>query len=459
MLAIGLPAAAAAALAADPEVASAATSGPVAATDLGIYPTGDARANGTSNRDALVAALSNSSIQVEFAPGDYPIDNFGSQVEIANFAGSLVMDSGARFVFTSDTGRGLVFNGGTGARFSGLTTLFTSPGSRQDSAECVLFLYTTDTHLENVGITGSAAAGLLFWQCVRPVVVKATIVGTLADGLHFANCQDGRADQITTSDTGDDGVAFVNYETVGGVTVPNNTGGVATNISVTRSAARGVSVVGQSGVTVRGATINTTTSHGLYCAYESNWHTRSPTGVVFEQVQVTKGGTPGGPACGLRVADAGTVRITNVTVDSPGSHGVFVTGTTFSSDVLLSQVTASNTPTSGFNLQYSTCVLDRCTAQNTNGIGLFASYCPLVAWSALTLRNTARTHPLHRALDVEYNTTVYGGGATIVDTANPAVGYIVGAYGSGQKGGLGVLTASIPYGSLVVENPSGLSKY
>jgi Right handed beta helix region len=460
VLLVGLPATAATTVAVgDPRIASAATGGPVAATDLGIYPSSDSRANGTANRDALVAALSNSSIQVQFAPGDYPLDNFGTAVRVTNFAGSLKMDTGARFVFTSDTGRGLVFNGGTGARFSGLATLFTNPASRQDSAECVLFLYTTDTYLENVSITGSAAAGLLFWQCVRPVVINAAIAGTLADGLHFANCQDGRADQVTTSDTGDDGVAFLNYETSNGVTIPNNTGGLATNISVTRSAARGISVVGQSGVTIRGATINTTTSHGLYCAYEANWSTRTPTGVVFEQIQVANGGTPGGPGCGLRVADTGTVRVTNVTVDTPGSHGVFVTGTTHPSDVVLSQVTARSTLGSGFNIQHSTCVLDRATAQNTNGIGLFASYCPLVSWSQLTLNNTARTHPLHRALDVEYNTTVYGGGAAIADTANPALGYIVGAYGASQSGGLGILTATIPYGSLVIQNTSGLSRY
>jgi hypothetical protein len=452
-LLLGVPAAAAAALVARPGAASAdaPAAGFVLATDLGIYPESDTRGDGTANRAALVTALSNSTVWVQFAPGDYAIDNSGPDVVIGSYSGRLVMQPGARLVFTNSTSKGLVFNGGTGARLSGLTSIFTNPGTRVDAQECILFQNSTDTYLEDVQISGSAAAGLVFWQCVRPAVVGATISGTMADGLHFANCQDGRADQITTSNTGDDGVAFVNY-----ASGPPNTGGLATNISVTNSMSRGVAVVGQSGVTVRDVTIDTTVGHGLYCAYELKWATRTPTDVLFSGAEVRHAGTTG-VNCGVRIDQAGTVKITSVTVDTPGQHGVFVTGgTTTTSDVTLCNVTVTNTPGSGFNVQHSTCLLDRVTAAETNGIGLTATGCALLAYGTVTMRNTAKTHTTHRAINMDSNASVYGGGAWIYDTNNPATGYVVGAYGT-QQGGLGVIADLVDSRDLVIDDPSGLS--
>lgn len=438
------------AAAATPGVAAADPppgTGFVPATDLGISSAN----SGTTNRVNLIAALSNTSACVVFTPGDYVIDNSDPDVVISNYSGQLVMLPGARFVFSVNTAKGLVFDGGSGARLYGLTTSFAAaPTSRVTANECISFYSSTDTYLEDVSISGSAAAGLFFQYCVRPTVVGANIANTMADGLHFKNCQDPRADQITTTDTGDDAVAFVNY-----ASGPANTGGLATNISVTRSKSRGVSVVGQSGVTVRDARVDTTAGHGLYCAYESSWDTRTPTDVRFERAHVSSGGVvvggAGGSNSGVRVSSAGTVSVAAVTVDAPGQHGVYVSQST----AVLTDVTVTNTPGSGFNVQNSTCTMDRLIADGTNGIGLTASGCARVEYGIITLRNTAKTHATHRALNLDSNTRVFGGRAWIADTQTTATGYVVGAYGT-QQGNLGTVVDLVNTPDLLIDNPSAL---
>jgi hypothetical protein len=438
---------------ATPASAAASAGGPwVLAADLGITPGNTAAAN----RAALVAALSNSSASVYFGAGHYKIDNNGTNVVIPSFTGVLAMAPAARFVFTDGARRGLAFQSGTGARFYGLSTAFvTAPTVRVGAQECVLFLQTTDTYVEDVHIVGSAAAGMLFYRCTRPTVVGALITGTMADGLHFANCQDGSADRITTIDTGDDGVAFLNY-----VDGPNATGGRATNLHITRSKARGVAVVGQSGVTIHDAVIDTTAAAGLYCAHEDgDWKTRVPDDVTFDRIKVIGGGKwwakngARSAGSGLRITEAGRVTAVHIIIDSPGAHGVHAQG---SSTVTLLDIAATNAPQSGFLLQGGTHIVDRLTAEETAGIGVNADGCDRFEYGTITARNTAKTHATHRALNVENTTRVFGTRAWIIDTQTKPTGYVAGAYGI-QKGSLGTLVVQIDHGALTVDNHSGLS--
>ncbi|MEU7869875.1 right-handed parallel beta-helix repeat-containing protein [Dactylosporangium sp. NPDC049140] len=421
----------------------------VSAADLGIAPTNSA----ASNRANLVAALSNSAVCVAFPPGDYQLDNSASGVQVNGYGGEFVMLPGARLVFTDNTQSGLVFEGGTGARLSGLTSTFaTMPTVRNSPQECILFRSTTDSYLEDVRIDGSAAAGLLFWRCVRPMVVDAVISNTMADGLHFANCQDGRADHITTIDTGDDGVSFVNYDSG-----PDNTGGLVTNVSVTRSKSRGVNVGGQSGVTIRDVVVNTTVGHGMYCAYDPAWNTRTPSDVRFERARVVQGGAwtaapGGGTNSGIRVSSAENVTVAEATVDAPGTNGIYASGST----VTISGATVKNAPGSGCNLQGGAHQVDRLSVDHANGIGFTVSNADRVEYGTVTVRNAAITHATHRAVNIENNTYVFGGRLWIYDTQSTATGYVVGAYGS-QRGSLGAVGDLIGSRSVTIDNPSGLA--
>jgi hypothetical protein len=428
-----------------------APNGPwISAASLGIAPTNSAAAN----RAALLAALSDSAISVYLPGGDYRVDNDGAGLVIPSFTGELAMAADARFVFTDNSQRALEFRGGAGARFTGLTTAFvTTPTTRVPARECVLFDGTTDTHVENVRVTGSAAAGLLFYRCVRPTAVDVVITGTMADGLHFANCQDGRADRVTTVDTGDDGVAFLNY-----ASGPAGTGGLATNLSVTRSKSRGVSVVGQSGVTVRDVVIDTTAGPGVLCAEDTKWATRVPDDVVFERIRISGGGRwvvdgLGGTNAGLRISGSGRVSAAGITVDAPGTHGVHAQG---NATVTLVDTTVTNAPGSGVLLQGGAHVVERLTVSETDGIGFNVNTCDRLDFGMVTVRNAARTHATHRAVNVEKAGRVLGTRLWIHDTRAAATGYVLGLFGA-QTGTLGTVTAQIDHGRLVVDNPSGLA--
>jgi hypothetical protein len=414
------------------------------APDLDITPTNDP----TTNRANLIAALSDSAACVLFPPGDYRLDNTGSTLRIPNFTGRLHMHPGARFVFTDNTARGITFAGGSGARFSGLSTTFTErPGNREDARECVLFDKTTDTFLEHTRIDGSAAAGLLFWQCIRPTVFDAVITDTMADGLHFANCQDGRADHIVTDNTGDDGVAFINYVTVPRsdppVEAPNHTGGLATNLLISRSRARGVCVGGQSGVTVRDAVIQDTASPGLLCEGKGGWNVRVPTGVSLERIRIVRGGAwraggATGKDVGVRVADASAV-LREVTVEDSLAHGIHCWQATATLlDVTVKGVTGA--PGAGIILQNGTYLVDRAVVENVTGIGLDINGCARAEYGTVTLRATAQTHHTRRAVNVENNALVFGERLWIEDAQPRVVGtYHPAPPGKEQRGTLGTI--------------------
>ena len=238
------------------------------------------------NRAALLQSLTNSAETIVIPPGDYLVDNSGKPIVISHFSGRLVMEPGARFVFTDNTARGLHFEGGRGAEVDGLRTTFeTLPSSRVTPRECIQFIDTTDTIVRNANIKGSAAAGLLFGRCIRPSAEGIVVENTMADGLHFANCQDARANDVLTRNTGDDGVAFLNY-----ASGPDYSGGQATNIRVEGSWTRGITVIGQRSVTVENFHVDGTRFSGILVAQDTSYGTRVPSAVRFAHGTVKDAG-------------------------------------------------------------------------------------------------------------------------------------------------------------------------
>lgn len=253
----------------------------LSALSLGIRPTNTA----TANRLNLVKALAYSKRHVVFPAGDYRIDNSGTPPIIRNFGGVVEFGPGARFVFTDNRTKGLNFEGGTWARFYGLSTTFsTLPPVRVKARECLHFTQTTDTLIQDAVVNGSAAAGILFGKSVRPTVTNATISNTRADGLHFAGCGDVRVSSLRTNRTGDDGLAFLDY---GGATLH---GGYATDIEIRDSGARGISVVGQRDVEISDFLVDGTWAAGLYVAHELSYSTGTPSNVHYHDGEVVRAG-------------------------------------------------------------------------------------------------------------------------------------------------------------------------
>lgn len=443
---------------------------PTFAHDLGISPSN----TGSQNRTNLVAALSHSSRSVVFLPGNYLMDNSGSHIVINNYEGKLTMEPDAFFVFTDRTRRGLSFRSGSGAAFHGLRSTFQEslPDARIFAEDCIAFLFSTDTLIKGADINGSAGAGLLFYQCVRPSVLGTTIRNTMADGLHFANCQDGTADTIRTVYTGDDGLAFVNYDDG-----PDNFGGQATDVTVIDSGARGITVVGQRGVTVDGFEVNATFASGILAAQDNSFNTRVPADTLFTNGTIRNAGrghegTGDGSVNkhGIFYERIKSVEFKNIRVYSPADRGVTGTAKAFerlltdattkaaepSGVVTMTNVKVQDVPGAGFDLQGGEVHLEGLVARNIGRTGIFVNGCALAQYGKLTVENVSKTLNLRRAFGFEHNARVDGLELHVHDSQSPATGYVVKTYGE-QIGNLGAIYGRVDHADLVISNESHLA--
>lgn len=420
------------------------------ALSLGIKPSN----TGGRNRRRLIAALTGSSDSITFPRGKYRINNSGEYVIIRNFSGKITMEDGARFVFTDNTTRGLMFEKGVGAQFHGLKTSFAVlPPARETAQVCILFIDTLDTVVRDVNINRSAGAGMLFARCVRPSVSRAVIKNTRGDGLHFSNCQDASVSGLYTKNTGDDGLAFLNY--AGG---PDYSGGTADDITVVNSFARGITVVGQRDVTIQNFSVDRTKGPGIYCARESaRWSTRTPSNVRFAGGVVSRAGRADeNPAnkYGIEFSNVGSVEFENIDVSEPASRGV--SGVAPDGSVRLSNIRASYIPAAGFHLSAADLVLDRLIASEADGTGIAILGSGSVKYGALKTVNVAKRDTARRAFNFENNATVEGVDLAVSDTQPVATGYTVRTYGL-QAGTMGKVRDLVRSRNLRFQNESRLA--
>lgn len=475
------------------------------APDLGIKPNDPGA--GAQNRANLARALSYSAQNIHFPAGgqitDYYIDNSPPDIVINNYGGRWTMESGTRLVFQNKSGRGLTFEGDyvdssntrLPAEFVGLRTTFESalPSTRVDAQECIEFRGTTDTAVRHVDIDGSAAAGLLFSRCFRPLVAGGIIKNTMADGLHFANCRDARADAITAENTGDDGVAFLNYDGAPDVR-PDLSGGTATNITVRNAGTRGITVIGQRDVTIDGFVVDGTHYSGVLVAYEEAYRTRVPANILYANGTVRNAGrapqgTGGseGNKFGLEYTSVRSVEFRNVKVYDAAGRGVAGQAGPFirtkydggtveeaSGTVTLDAVEVNGTPESGFDLgptvsqtgakrHGGTYYLSNLTARETGKTGMWIEGADLVQYNRLVSENTSKALNWHLAFMFMNNVRVepLGGHGQpqelrVNDSSNPAWGYRVETSGA-QSGSLGKIYDEVVSRNVVVDNFSGLT--
>ena len=380
------------------------------------------------------------------------------------------MENGARFLFEDKTRRGIVFDGGTGARFRGIRSTFVDglPSARAESAACWLFENTSDTYVEGADLDGSAGAGMLFWRCDSPRVVRASIRNTMADGLHYANCRDGSASDVVTDNSGDDGVAFVNY-----ASGPDSKGGRAENIVVKRSHSRGIAVVGQSDVTVDGFDIDGTAVTGVYVAQENSFRTRVPRGVTVKNGKVNRAGQlQGYPGSrhGIGYENVGSVTFENISVSTPRARGVSGVARSFGrvlpdgstvqepeGVVALRNVRIYNVPEAGFDLQGGRMHLDNLYAKSIGRTGFFIADASLVNYGKLVANGASMRDDdsLARGFSFENNARVTGGELWLVDGRQMPTGFVVNTSGR-QSGRLGRIVDRVAARQVSVHNNSRL---
>lgn len=429
------------------------------------------------NREAFVENLSGSSGHFVLEAGNYLFDNAypdseDSEITVWGFRGKLTMLPAARIVFTDPTKRGLRFRGGMGAVIEGWNSAFqTAPTARYNARELLAFTGTTDTLVLGCRIEGSAAAGLLFEQCLRPQVIGLSVRNTMADGLHFANCADAFATDVLTHNTGDDGLAFLNYGQRRDLR-----GGTASNIRVYDAAARGISVIGQSAVIVSDFFVDGTAASGLIVAREESYDTRVPSDVRLSNGVVKNAGTlsesgesaqDATPRDGLFLSAVGNnISVSGVRILSPRGRGVYALYPDNARQIRLDDIHVENAGLEGVQIRDQAEVsLDEVVVQGSGGTGFEFLDNERVSYGRMVAAATSRTDPESLAFNFERNRYIRGETLQIEATDSDAEysGTRVNASGdhaasgSVQSGVYGRIDHLVePPATFELTNPSGL---
>ena len=408
--------------------------------------------NGTSDDSlAILSAVNaNLSTSIRFPAGDYLVDNSSGYLVLANFSGTLNFDSHARILCNTSSNGCLELSGGTGARIKDIRVGYTSVPTTRTFGLALFISQTTDTLVEGAVIETSPSAGILCDQCIRPHVSHAMVSGTLADGIHFSNCQDAKVSDSTTANTGDDGIAFLNYSSS-----PNYTGGQAINVTVRNSQSRGISVVGQSDVLITNFLIDTTSSSGALCAYDSSFKTRVPDRVRFSHGVIKNAGTliPAiGNRYGVEVADVSGCAFDDIAIY--GSRDRSFSGSAPAGQIAISNI-YSNGGTSGFNINSTkTLIMSNATAEASTDYGFFISTSGTALVEGIKTINVSQgASSLHRAIWFENNSYFRAHGLTVIDLQSTATGYIIGEYNNTSGVATGI-QSQISAGSLAVQKNS-----
>jgi hypothetical protein len=383
-----------------------------------------------STTEAFRRAFSDcSNGQVYVARGTYLIDNNGGPHIVQGFRGELIFDN-AKLLFTNNRNGGLYFIRGAGARVRNLRIGYqTPPVVRNSPQEGIVFDSVIDVDVENVVVENAPGAGLLFTGCVRPRVTNVTILSSKADGVHFANCQEARLTNVETHDTGDDGLAFVNYGAG-----PDYRGAIATHINIKNSKSRGISVVGQSDVTISDFSIDGTSSSGVYVAAEGEpYYTRVPNNVRFYDGVVNDAGTIApliGNQFGIEYSDVHSVEFSHIRVNSSGNRGlsgIAPFGNVKAKDIYV----YANRRGEGIHVTAADVSLQNCAAEKTPSYGIIVKNSGTVAARHLSVLDTSQQNGLGRAIWFEGNTRVLVDGVNILDDQITPTGYLFGMFGNG----------------------------
>mgnify|MGYP002381892220 CR=1 FL=1 len=276
--------------------------------------------------------------------------------------------NGATLQATNDTTSAVKITG-NGVSLSNLNLTAPLTGSRYSNLDQnSLDIMADNVTVNNVTVTGSAAAGVFVYGASGFTLTNITVQNTRADGIHMTNgANNGHLDNITTKWTGDDGIAVVSYSAdtgpchdivINSPTVNGTTWG------------RGISVVGGNNITYTNINVSATYAAGIYIASEgAPWYTTSVNNVQINGGTVTAANTStdvvhgavliyaGNPATtinnvtisGLTIADTPTTayRNTGIIVDAGKVSNITLTNITLKNTTLAPLLT-SNVPAGSY---------------------------------------------------------------------------------------------------------------
>lgn len=384
---------------------------------------------------AAVAANPGGSIELPVVDGHYLIDNRQGPLVITGFTGALRFDPGAKLVCQFPTRGCLVLAGGANARVENLRIAYLPVPVTRINEPAFNAKNTYDLRVVGAVIENSPAAGILISASYRPLVTQSVILSSLADGISFENSEDGVVTDSTTNDTGDDGISFINYDRSNQIEFPDLRGGLAANVKVRNSRARGIAVPGQSNVVVSNFVVENTSASGILVLQDTSFSTRQPVNVKFHNGLVIDAGrlapakaTPYGVNYS---GTGGLVEFSDITVVNPADRGL-------SGMAPGGRLSARNIyivgGTDGVNIGRTRSVeLSGITAEDSGGYGIFVNTGGnWVSAGNLRAVNVSRSSTLRRAVWFENNGDVQVRGVNVIDEQNNPTGYIVGGFRNGR---------------------------
>jgi len=435
-----------------------------------------------ANRNAILAALSNSGNTITVPAGTYVVDN-STMLAIPNFTGILNFDPSAIVILTNSGGSngvpdrfgGFYFYGGTGATIQGMHVMWPFPaGTLRDNYiyAALKFAYMTNTTLTGATIDGSRSAGIQFFACINPIVQNARVIGTLADGVDFFNVRNATANNIYTQNTGDDGLAFVRQANTGAY--DNYTGGTATNVVVLNSFTRGITTVGAQNISVSNFFVSNTTASGILIDYESTYNspTELPDSISFSNGTISNAGQNGptpasigtpnpvqGNRFGIEVdvePPALTVQTSRISLSNIRILGSYDRGVSayMNSNLPGGSVTASRIYSGsghdGFVFRVPFATLSNLVSDSNSYYGFyFSGIGTVTAQSLFSSNNSLAAGSLNRALWVDAPSKSFtASNMYVIDTKPVATGYVVGE--AGATGAMTGIQYYIPNGTLAV---------
>ncbi len=378
--------------------------------------------NGVRDDTAAVSSALRSGNSIHFPPGTYLINNANGPLLIFDFSSSIVFEPGAVLSFTSPDQLGLEFTGGSGAKLLRVSTIYQRMPTRRIPGSVLSFTNTTNTSLNDVTVNGSPGGGVSFESCIRPVAINTTVSNTVADGLLLANSQNATIDGVVTNNTGDDGLAIHNF-----VHKPQESNGIATNIKVSNSKARGISCSGCKDLEISKFSVDNTSGQGVHFNLDTVSRSHPPTNVTLHNGTITNAGRLApvvGNQFGLELNNTGMMRIANVIIRNSAHRGVsakFPNGSTVFDNVT---VVDSGNGGAGFDLQGQNITVSNSSATGTSGSCFAITYSPTVTLNNITGTNCSRSGGLNRAITLEQIGNISGDGIRIIDNQSAATGYV-----------------------------------
>ena len=167
-------------------------------------------------------------------------------------------------------------------------------------------LHADGLRLNDITVTGSAAAGVLLDGVSNFVLNRVTVRDSRADGIHLTRgSTNGQVNNPLTERTGDDGVSVVSYgpKFVGVNEPPCRNITIESPVVNGTTSGHGVTVRGGENITYRNVHVSGTSGAGVFADTEgAPYFLQSVNGATFEGGTVTAANTTPGAAMGALVA-------------------------------------------------------------------------------------------------------------------------------------------------------------